>query len=501
MVRSPATLLASALTAIALTPRANHAFPPPAALASSPPLPPSSSRATTTPVAGPSRPPVALDGTSRPTAAAAAEPASEGPPPRGSVLRRVLRTFDGAAVASIRGDRYGPSNGSTVLAPSDAARRVGVEPTAEASNETWKRAWRFQRFAMRMLHGVDGCRPKDSKLALAVLWWKALAGNNVQSPVYDHELAYDLLPPVTRRVVHPWLCRRYPRLHHANVEIRTAYLDQSVSNVINAILGDDATTTGATSVSRKKIRLIVMGGGYDTRSVKLVERSLLRDEAIPHRELLRRKHRPRRSRRWPRLFRRQNEDIQTKNCALDSIASHEYDLECHELDLPEVVRAKRRLFERRLLRRRPWLRGARTRFPSLVEADLNDLEGTRRILEGILSSEDGDGAGSDVSNVILFEGVMIYLDEGVPRSLLELCSDVLREYDRQPSSSSSTRTDSSSGYLCFADRLENVPGGDEDAARAEMDRAGWELTDWLSKPGLARHMGVARLRRVFTKQE
>ena len=56
------------------------------------------------------------------------------------------------------------------------------------------------------------------------------------------------------------------------------------------------------------------------------------------------------------------------------------------------------------------------------------------------------------------------------------------------------RKDQTSSYLCFADRLENIPGGDEDAADIEMNSTGWELIDWWPKPGLARHMGVARLR-------
>jgi len=54
----------------------------------------------------------------------------------------------------------------------------------------------------------------------ACLWWKAIAGNDKSSPVYDYSLSYDLLPPVTRWLVSKRLCRFYPRLHHANVEIR-----------------------------------------------------------------------------------------------------------------------------------------------------------------------------------------------------------------------------------------------------------------------------------------
>ncbi|KAL9186738.1 hypothetical protein ACHAXT_010458 [Thalassiosira profunda] len=329
-----------------------------------------------------------------------------------------------------------------------------------------------------VLHRCDRCRPTDSKLALACLWWKAIAGNDVRSPVYDYQLSYDLLPPATRWFVGRRVRRWYPRLHHANVEIRTAYLDKSLANVINTIMRDGETTKDTT-----KIRLIVMGGGYDTRSFKLMERSLANDESTPHIDLLRRKRQIQQPRRWRRMLRRNRAPPQN---AFDNITSLDFELECHELDLPVVVKAKRQLLRDRLFRRRPWLREL-TDYPRLVEADFNDLDATRRALEGILRANDDDG--SAVHNVILFEGVMIYLDEGTPHALLQLCSEVLNEHGQALDRSSSS-------YLCFADRLENIPDGDEDAANAEMESTGWELVDWLSKPGLARHMGVARLKGV-----
>mmetsp|Transcript_40570 Transcript_40570/g.73154 ORF Transcript_40570/g.73154 Transcript_40570/m.73154 type:complete len:356 (+) Transcript_40570:584-1651(+) len=351
---------------------------------------------------------------------------------------------------------------------------------------------------MKVLHRFDGCRPKDSKLALACLWWKALSGNDPTSPVHDHQLSYDLLPPITRWIVHRRLCRWYPRLHHANVEIRTAYLDKSVTNVINTIMSDTTSplsnTTTMLMTPRKKIRLIVMGGGYDTRSMKLLERSL---------PLLQNNDTENSTQQQQQQSRRQKQQQPSrpllKNAFDNSTTSNDdYDLECYELDLPEVVRAKRQLLQTRLFRRRPWLREAAVDYPKLISVNFNNLDDTRRALEEILfvsdnNNMDDDSLGSVVStgvnNIILFEGVMIYLDEGIPHSLLELCSNVLSK-SNDPSSSSS-----SSGYLCFADRLENIPGGEEDAANMEMESTGWELLDWLPKPGLARHMGVARLKR------
>jgi len=364
---------------------------------------------------------------------------------------------------------------------------------------------------MKPLHLGDGCRPKDSKLALACLWWKAIAGNDNSSPVHDYSLSYDLLPPVTRWIVSRRVCRFYPRLHHANVEIRTAYLDKALTNVINTIMDDhsNATITITQQMRKKKIRLVVMGGGYDTRSIKLLEQSLLMqsgDDAAAttttttQYDLLRKRYNQsqrRRSRWYNRILQRNsnrrnsnNDDITTTGNAFFNITSTNYDLEAYELDLPEVVSAKRKLLSARLFRRRPWLQRRVDEYPKLMEANFNDLNATSKVLEGILLN-DNDAEREDVTNIILFEGVMIYLDEGVPHALLELCSDVLRKSRTANSNTSSSKA--TLGYLCFADRLENIPGGDADAAHVEMESTGWELVDFLSKPGLARHMGVARV--------
>mmetsp|Transcript_3330 Transcript_3330/g.5575 ORF Transcript_3330/g.5575 Transcript_3330/m.5575 type:complete len:474 (-) Transcript_3330:271-1692(-) len=439
----------------------------------------------------------------------------------------------------IRGsNKYGTNNNSTILTPSDAAQKVGVLPTKNATKGEWQRAWKLHRGLMKPLHLMDGCRPKDSKLALACLWWKALAGNDKSSPVHDYSLSYDLLPPITRWIVSSRVCRFYPRLHHANVEIRTAYLDKALTNIINTIMNDYNTAAASSSTQqqhqsmqkkkKKKIRLVVMGGGYDTRSIKLLEQSLLMQSvggdtatSTPY-NLLQRRHgrSQRRRRRWyHRLLRRNNnrhnsndDDSITSSAgnAFINITNTNYNLEAYELDLPEVVTAKRKLLLQRLFRRRPWLQQRTTagrmntndngqeeeeekEYPILMEANFNDLNATRKVLEGILLNNDDESENEeDVTNIVLFEGVMIYLDEGIPHALLELCSDVLKK-SRSSGRSGSSSTTAALGYLCFADRLENIPGGDEDAAQLEMECTGWELVVFLSKPGLARHMGVARV--------
>lgn len=308
-------------------------------------------------------------------------------------------------------------------------------------------------------------------------------------------------------------------MHHANVEIRTAYLDKVVIGILDSTIHSNETRIDDKS-TRKLFRLIIMGGGYDTRGVKLLERSLLHspiadDSSRPLHKLLLldERHRFNRWRWWHNTSsrrRRKSNGFQGKGAGtlsgndrlppllgaqLKAVANARCDLECYELDLPEVVQAKRRLLTR-LHRRRPWLRDAeagveKNSFPKLVEANFNSMDETRKALEGILLPPPSLANGimdcdyDIVTNIFIFEGVMIYLDDGVPHALLRLCSETLE-------TTSLVSMASSEGYLCFADRLENIHGGDSDAARAEMESTGWELIDWLAKPGLARHMGVAR---------
>lgn len=329
---------------------------------------------------------------------------------------------------------------------------------------------------------------------------------------------------------------------------RTAYLDKSVTGIIDSTIHNNETQLKEKS-RRKLFRLIIMGGGYDTRGVKLLERSLLhsrmaedddadkRDSRHPlHRLLLlnERRHRlqskeqdqqQQQQRGWNPLCwwrnismrRRRGNGVQLEGASMFSsndielpsmeaerkmMAGVNYDLQCYELDLPEVVEAKNRLLNKRLFRRRPWLKnveeGVCNNYPRLVPANFNNIEETRKALEGILlspASLTNDTKEYDtITNVIVFEGVMIYLDEGIPHSLLQLCSDVLE-------SANLASLTPSEGYLCFADRLENIPGGDSEAALDEMESTGWDLIDWLPKPGLARHMGIARLRQRETTLE
>jgi O-methyltransferase involved in polyketide biosynthesis len=308
-----------------------------------------------------------------------------------------------------RGSIYSTTN-STIPTAHMAATNLGVLPPLEAPARAWKRAWMIHRAVMPLLHWGDRCKPPDSSLSLMCLWWKALAATDPKSPAFDNSLTYDLLPTMTRILVGKKLRRFYPRLHHANVEIRTTFLDLTVTQI--------ATKARA---ENKKVQLITLGGGYDARSIKFRERGLI-DQAV-------------------------------------------------ELDLPTVVDAKTKIFNsQRLKRRRPSL--SQDFLPDLYPVDLNNLEDVKTILTHIVASRSSE----DWHTIFLFEGVMIYLNEGVPQGLLEVCRMVLNQ---------------GSGSLVFADRLERIPGGDYDIARSVLLEAGWRIVTWQPKPGLARHMGCA----------
>jgi O-methyltransferase involved in polyketide biosynthesis len=172
----------------------------------------------------------------------------------------------------------------------------------------------------------------------------------------------------------------------------------------------------------KKIRLITLGAGYDARSVRFLTEGLV-EEA------------------W-------------------------------EIDVKPVVTSKQIMLDR-LQRRRP-----DSKLPNLVTQDLNDVESFQRIFSDIVDpSENGDW-----HNIIMLEGVLIYLDEGVPSKLLSFCSSYLKREEL-------------SGSLVFADLFRGLPSSEINDARDRFGSDGWELLEssWCVKPGLARHMGVARV--------
>jgi len=146
--------------------------------------------------------------------------------------------------------------------------------------------------------------------------------------------------------------------------------------------------------------------------------------------------------------------------------------EAWELDLPKVVISKRKMLER--LEKRRKQRGGSFKYPQLRPIDLNDHGTAKALLQEIVQANNNNW-----HTIFISEGLLIYLDD--PNGLLQVCANVMKS------------TQGGNASLCFADRLANVPGGDEGAARQELSKVGWDLVEWRPKPGLARHMGLARL--------
>ena len=120
--------------------------------------------------------------------------------------------------------------------------------------------------------------------------------------------------------------------------------------------------------------------------------------------------------------------------------------------------------------------------------DLNNHTAAAQLLQDkILLVHDNQNNSSDDNTrpwhtIFVSEGLLIYLDN--PNGLLQTCAAA--------AAAAATATVASAS-LCFADRLGNVPGGNETAGRLALEEAGWDLVEWRPKPGLARHMGLARL--------
>ena len=236
------------------------------------------------------------------------------------------------------------------------AAAVGVNPPAQVPRRWLPLISKSFRWTLRFCHALDPL--PNSFLCLQCLWWKAIAANDANSPAYDHGLMYDMLPSYSRIIVSEPLVRFWPRLLHANVEIRTAFLDRAIRRIKTA------------TPKRTKLLLVTLGGGYDIRSIKMMQLGLVYRAA--------------------------------------------------ELDLPEVVQAKQALLEKRFHKRRPQLQ-----LPLLVESDLNQVDSVEQTLRNqVLSQSD-----EPMVTIFLFEAVFLYLEKGVPTALLKMCSRMARPGD------------------------------------------------------------------------
>ena len=226
---------------------------------------------------------------------------SSGGPPRARGWRRAWQT------RGIYTDR------ADMLPLPEIAAAVGIAPPISAPRWLWQAAWRGGKRALPLLHRWDPVAPANTCQNAMVLWLKAIAGNRKRGGYPDGGLSYDLLPPVTRRLMSPPLVRAYPRMHHQNVAIRTAYIDRAILAELKRMRS--ATDGGQEPPPPPPPRVIILGAGFDVIAFRL-------DSRAPPGTL------------WT------------------------------EIDLPSVTHQKSALVQRRLLERRPQLTATSRRVSS-----------------------------------------------------------------------------------------------------------------------------------------
>lgn len=280
-------------------------------------------------------------------------------------------------------------------------------------------SWRIHGKILPLLHWWE--RTADVHVNLRVLWNKALPSVDAQSFAYEHPYfwTYNMLPYSSRWILNlpNWV---FPRWMHAVIELRTVYLNQAIEREIQYA---QAATTSA------KIRLVVLGGGYDTRSIRLLT----------------------------------NHKIQ----------------EAWELDLPKVTEAKSRLMKR-LCRRIP--RNAAADFADSIHflpVNLNDLDQVESTLLQII--ENGT---ESCYTIVISEAICMYLDPNIPDELLKRCGELF--------GSSSASLGVSFCFADQFEAIRNQTDEGAGRQWLERI-GGWDLIDWLpNKPGSTRHTGVAR---------
>lgn len=218
----------------------------------------------------------------------------------------------------------------------------------------WKWAYRFHLACLPFLHAFDDTKHRipNSALSLPILWWKALLRKT--NPIAA-SWAYDLLPRPTRWIVKVF-ASCFPPLHHINIQLRTTFLDNRTRSIINEVRKKN---------HEKRVRLVVIGAGYDLRSLRLLEEGII-DQAI-------------------------------------------------EVDLPNVILAKETLLlSKRFQQRRPGCS-----MPKMAGIDLNDIKSARNTLKKLLNV-DQQNQENDTFTIFLLEGILVHLASGSSSKVLKM---------------------------------------------------------------------------------
>ncbi|KAG7362057.1 leucine carboxyl methyltransferase [Nitzschia inconspicua] len=319
-------------------------------------------------------------------------------------------------------------------------------------------SWKIHGKLLPWLHFADPIAVPDVYVNLRVLWCKALSSFHNRSPAFDADhLAYRMLPRSTR-----WPLRyfgwAFPRWMHANIELRTAYLNQIIEQECKRIQQNHNNNN---KTKPYKICMIILGAGYDPRAAKLI---------------------------------------------LESKVDRVY-----ELDLPAVAQSKRALLERAF-------GGTTTTTATKDEltikttlqdqlywkaVDLNDERAVDQTIDDIATDLYSDGETTPTNpwyTILVSEALLLYLNPGVAGRILQRISA------RFGNNKNKKMIDRSAGAsFVFVDRLElqidrtddpivkDPPGQEsiQSQARKWLLDCGWILQDFKQKPGATRHLGLA----------
>lgn len=227
---------------------------------------------------------------------------------------------------------YG-SAGNQTYAENDIFTVLNVAPQTKWPKLLRRISWRTHGKILPLLHWKDEARAQDVDVNLRVLWNKVITSLDKNSPAYEPEQwTFDMLP-WSRWILRLVPIRFFPRWLHANIELRTVYLNMAVDREIDQVLP-----------AGTKIRIVTVGGGYDSRPTRLLA--------------------------WNRIQ------------------------QAWELDLPHVTASKRTMLERLFQRRNipinaPQLAGVDLNDLDLVQTTLEDIakEDKRNEWHTILVSE------------------------------------------------------------------------------------------------------------------
>mmetsp|Transcript_18556 Transcript_18556/g.28052 ORF Transcript_18556/g.28052 Transcript_18556/m.28052 type:complete len:394 (+) Transcript_18556:231-1412(+) len=299
-------------------------------------------------------------------------------------------------------------------------------------------SWKLHGHLLPILHGLHHCcalvtggppPPADVYVNLRVLWNKALASIDVQSPAYEgpHFWTYRMLPIYSRWILN--FVPFFPRWYHANIELRTVYLNRAIKNEIQWIHSDKNGSRNRTC-GKFKIRVVILGGGYDTRSVRVLTDS---------------------------TYYQSNVD------------------KVYELDLPHVMKSKATLLLKSASSAKELLQNKSI---ELIGVDLNDIQHVRTVLSNTNTKQVKDCQDTDNwYTIVVSEAFLMYLDSGRSEKLLQICGETFGKYSS----------------FVFVDRFEGIKENTEtEAGRRWLLNLGWDLTEWRAKPGATRHMGIAR---------